>query len=70
LKRRPSQGRRLIEALKKRPMTYMEMNMLGISVSPHKRICESLNDAEQLVKSTDYDGRTTWRVVAATAWIA
>jgi hypothetical protein len=65
-----TQGRRLIEKLKAKPYTYLEMNMLGISVSPHKRIAESLADSEELVKSRDYDGRTTWRVVSATKWTA
>lgn len=57
------QGRRLIALLKERPMTYMEMNMLGISVSPQKRIKEQLLPGERLNKGTDKAGRTTWRVV-------
>ena len=58
-----TQGRALIAHLKRRAMTYLEMNMLGISVSPHKRVMESLQDGEQLVKAPDAKGRTTWRVV-------
>jgi hypothetical protein len=65
-----TQGRRLIEVLKRKPMTYMEMNQLGISVSPQKRIVESLAADEEIVKSTDYDGHTTWRVVSATRFTA
>jgi hypothetical protein len=65
-----TQGRRLIEAIKRKPMTYLEMNMLGISVCPHKRIAESLLQDEQLLKGADYDGHTTWRVVAATKFTA
>lgn len=65
-----TQGRRLIEHLKRRPMTYLDMNVLGISVSPQKRIVESLAEDEQLVKARNFDGRTTWRVVSATRWTA
>jgi hypothetical protein len=63
------QGRRLIAMLKRRPLTYLEMNMLGVSISPHRRIVECLRPDEQLVKGTR-DGRTTWRVVSATRWTA
>ena len=59
---RGTQGRRLIALLKRRAMTYLEMNMLGLSVSPHKRILESLGPDERLVKGRDKSGRTTWSV--------
>ncbi len=65
-----SQGRRLISLLKKRAMTYLDMNLLAISVSPHKRVVEQLLPSEQLVKGKDGKGRTTWRVIAATKWSA
>ena len=65
-----TQGRRLIALLKRRAHTYLEMNLTGISVSPHKRIVETLRDSEQLVKGRDKQGRTTWRVVSATGWSA
>jgi hypothetical protein len=65
-----TQGRRLIAALKRRPLSYLEMNMLGISVCPQKRVVESLRDGEQLVKATGPDGRLRWRVVSATRWTA
>lgn len=58
-----TQGRLLIEALKRRAHTYMDMLGHGISVSPWERIVESLRHDEQLVKGTDAKGRTTWRVV-------
>ena len=58
------QGRQIIARLKRRAMTYLEMNMLGISVSPHKRVAEQLLPGETLVKGRDKQGRTTWRVVA------
>ena len=60
------QGRRLISMLKRRAHTYLEMNLLGISVSPQKRVAECLRADEQIVKG----GRTTWRVVGATRWSA
>jgi hypothetical protein len=59
-----TQGRRLIEALKTRRMTYLEMNLLGISVSPHKRIMESLRPDEVLQKAR-IDGKTYWKVIPA-----
>lgn len=65
-----TQGRRLIAALKRKAMTYLEMNLLAVSVSPHKRIAESLGPHERLVKGRDKQGRTTWRVVSATRWTA
>lgn len=64
-----TQGRKLISALKRRAHTYLEMNLLGISVSPQKRVAECLRDDEQIVKGKR-DGRTTWRVVGATRWTA
>jgi hypothetical protein len=63
------QGRRLISMLKRKSMTYLEMNLLGISVSPQKRVAECLRDDEVIVKGRR-DGRTTWRVVGATRWTA
>jgi hypothetical protein len=63
-----TQGRRLIAMLKRASMTYIEMNLTGISVSPHKRVLESLREDERLVKLKDSRGRLRWRVVAATKW--
>ena len=63
-----TQGRRLISALKRRAYTYLEMNMLGISVAPHMRIVESLRDGEQIVKGKNARGLVTWRVISATRW--
>lgn len=57
-----NQGRRLINILKREPMTYLEMLMLGISVCPWKRIKEQLRDGETLVKKTNHDGRIVWSV--------
>jgi hypothetical protein len=61
-----SQGRRIIQALKRRPLTYMEMQSLGISTSPQKRVVESIHDDERLVKGErSVGGRVlvTWYVV-------
>lgn len=60
-----TQGRLLIEQLKKRPHTYLGMLAYGISTSPWKRISECLVHGEVLVKMPDSKGRTTWRVVKA-----
>lgn len=57
-----TQGRRLINILKKRRMTYMDMMMLGISVCPWKRIREGLVEGETLVKSINKHGLMTWHV--------
>lgn len=64
-----TQGRRLIALLKRRAMTYLEMNLLGISISPHKRVLECLKPHETLVKGKRGEW-TTRRVVSATRWTA
>ena len=65
-----TQGRRLISVLKRRPMTYLEMQALGISTSPQKRVAETLLPTEQLIKAKNGAGLVTWRVVSATRWTA
>lgn len=60
-----TQGRRLIAALKRKPHTYLGMNLLMESTCPWKRIKECLLPGENLVKSKDLEGRTTWRVLAS-----
>ena len=58
-----TQGRRLIAALKKKPHTYLEMQMLCISTSPQKRVRESLIYGQEWVDiQKRQDGLTTWRV--------
>ena len=58
-----TQGRLLIDALKRAPHTYMDMLRHGLSISPWKRIAESLRADERIEKAQDSKGRTTWRVV-------
>lgn len=67
-----TQGMRLVRALKRKPHTYMEMLMLGVSVCPWKRLRETLRHMPgvELVKGTNRAGLTTWRVVTATRWTA
>lgn len=60
-----TQGRLLIHRLMCRPHTYMQMLAHGVSVSPWKRISESLAPDERLIKGTNQRGLTTWRVVKA-----
>jgi uncharacterized protein YerC len=60
-----TQGRLLIDRLKRRPHTYLDMLRYGVSTSPWKRVAECLRHGEQLVKAPDSKGRTTWRVVKA-----
>jgi hypothetical protein len=69
MKAKTTQGRRLIAALKRKAHTYLEMNLLCISISPHRRIAECLRDDEQVIKG-ERNGCTTWRVVAGTRWTA
>lgn len=57
-----SQGRRLIAMLKRQGMTTMEMLQTGISVSPWKRISESLKPSERLVKAKNERGLLVYRV--------
>lgn len=64
-----TQGRTLIAALKRKAMTYGEMQRLGISTSPQKRVVESLRPDEQIVKG-ERRGLVTWRVIKATRWTA
>lgn len=63
-----TQGRRLIALLKRRAMTYGDMQATGISTSPQKRVAECLADSEQLIKAVNGAGLVTWRVVSATRW--
>ena len=57
-----TQGRRLIDHLKRRPFTYLEMQMLGISTSPQKRIVEQLYERERVIKTKGHDGLIRWRI--------
>lgn len=61
-----TQGRRIIAALKRRAMTYGEMQRLGISTSPQKRVVESLAEDERILKSR-VGGLIRWRVVRVRA---
>jgi hypothetical protein len=44
-----TQGRRLIAALKRKPHTSMDLQMLGISTCWWKRVAEALREDERLV---------------------
>jgi len=57
-----TQGRRLIAMLKRRGMTTMDMLRTEISVSPWRRITESLTADERLVKAKNKRGLTVYRV--------
>lgn len=59
-----TQGRQLISMLKRRGMTTMDMLMTGISVSPWKRVAESLAPTERLTKAKRQDGLTVYRVTS------
>ena len=64
------QGRRLIAILKRRPMTYGDMQATCISTSPQKRVIECLHEDERLIKALNGAGLVTWRVVSASRWTA
>jgi hypothetical protein len=61
-----SQGRRIIAALKRKALTYGEMQRLGISTSPQKRVMECLRWPETVRRDRRADGLVTWRVVSDT----
>lgn len=60
-----TQGRQLISLLKRRGMTTMDMLQTGISVSPWKRVAESLKADERLVKTKNARGLLVYRVAKA-----
>ena len=57
-----TQGRKLIALLKRRSMTTMDMLRTEISVSPWRRIAESLKPGETLVKAKNKRGLNVYRV--------
>lgn len=59
-----TQGRQIIAALRKRPLTYMQMLMLGVSTCPQKRVMESLREGERLSKLKNARGLVTWFVTS------
>ena len=59
------QGRILIDMLKRRPMTYRQMLEVSPSCSPWKRVAECLDETEHVVRATNAQGWTTWRVISA-----
>lgn len=57
-----TQGRKLIAILKRKSMTTMDMLRTEISVSPWRRISESLKPGETLVKVKNKRGLNVYRV--------
>lgn len=58
-----TQGHRLVDALRRRPHTHLEMAMLGITAYPHKRVVEYLSRTPGLVLvKRERRGLTTWAV--------
>jgi hypothetical protein len=70
MSKKQTQGRRVIAALKRQPLTYAGMLALGAGLSPWKRAAECLHESEQIVRAVGKDGLVRWRVVAATRWTA
>ncbi len=62
-----TQGARLISLLRSRWLTYGEMQRLGISTSPHRRVTETLERRPdlKLLKVRGKDGLIRWRVARA-----
>lgn len=63
-----TQGARLISLLRSRWLTYGDMQRLGISTSPQKRVIETLQRRPdlKLLKVRGADGLIRWRVARAT----
>lgn len=63
-----TQGRRLIALLKRSGYSTLDLQMLGLSTCPWKRIVEQLKPNEQLLKTKRYPKEGRWyyvyRVVA------
>lgn len=55
-----TQGRKLIELLKKRGMTTIELQQAGLSTCPWKRIKEQLTLREKLLKTKKYPINGRW----------
>jgi hypothetical protein len=62
-KPKKTQGQRIAAALRRRPLSYMQMLALGISLCPWKRCRESLQPDESIRKGVNCDGLTTWAIV-------
>lgn len=57
-----TQGRLVIDALKKKPHTYLEMIQLGCGLSPWKRVKECLAFDEEVIVTEGTDGLVRWSV--------
>lgn len=64
-----TQAHLLVNAIRRRPMTYLELEALKVSACPWKRISESghrwLKAGEQIVRKTGRDGLVRIAVVRA-----
>jgi hypothetical protein len=60
----PTQGDRIISELRGRWLTYGEMQRLGVSTCPNKRVMERLahHPDLELLKVRGEDGLIRWRV--------
>lgn len=63
------QYERLFSALRRKAMTYLELQLLGVSTAPHKRLAEGEHTlrerGERLVRGRNRQGLVTFRVVKA-----
>ena len=69
---RATQGERLIQALRVQWMTYGDMQWLGISTSPQKRVIETLERHHpelELLKTRGEDGLIRWRVARRRSFV-
>ena len=63
MRKRSTQGRRIIAVLKERPLTYAQMLRLGEGNSPWRRVEECLSADEVIVKGEHQpSGCVTWAV--------
>jgi len=70
-----TQCEQLLKAIRRKPMTYGDLQALRISTAPHKRLAEGahlyLKPHERLHREKrKYDGLVVFRIVRATRWTA
>lgn len=63
LKPEKTQGQKLVSILKRRWMTYGDMEDLKVSTCPWKRVKDAIPEGHALSKRTNANGLIEWRIV-------
>jgi hypothetical protein len=61
-----TQGQKLLQACRRKAMTYGDLLALGVSTCPHKRLAEArryLKQGERLLRGTNKRGLVTFSVI-------